>query len=587
MYILKRLLIQSQLAVLFAGAVFTPSFSSAETVQPSGGTYLADSASSESNARRPFINPFNEQRHGFWKPEVYRSDSDSSRSKAKNQSSKSKEGKYKESQSKDSRTVTSDTAYGRQGADNRSGDRSRTSYRSQGNSATNFDYINQYPVRLEKSAPTSVAMNEPYNYDYRVIAKENVDRVVVEEQIPSGTVYVSSDPVAEVNGDKVKWTLYNLEEGQEVPLRLTVKPTRVGELSSCATIMAYQQACTTTSVGVPELTITKTTSKEQVLLGSQVPWNITVTNTGNYVAQNVVVKDTLPAGLTHESGQRSITSDVGTLDPGQSRDITVLTNASTKGRHCNEASVSASNAQSAQDDACIQVVQAGLEVVKKGTKRQFVGKKASYEIKATNTGDLPLTDVVLTDTVPPQNRLLSAPGATVEGNTATWNFDLPAGKSKDFKVNVLGLEGGTYCNQVVANSAQYSLSDNSEACTEWTGHPALLIEVIDTNDPLLAGDKTTYIIKITNQGTARDTNVGLDVTVQPEMKLVSASGSTNGVITGNEIRFQAYPVLEAKEVIEYRVVTEAATTGDTRFRVKMNSDLLKTPVPEEESTQVY
>ena len=97
----------------------------------------------------------------------------------------------------------------------------------------------------------------------------------------------------------------------------------------------------------------------------------------------------------------------------------------------------------------------------------------------------------------------------------------------------------------------------------------------------------TTVIKITNQGTARDTNVGLDVAVQPEMKLVSASGSTNGVITGNAIRFQAYPVLEAKEVIEYRVVTEAVTNGDTRFRVKMNSDLLKTPVPEEESTQVY
>ena len=139
---------------------------------------------------------------------------------------------------------------------------------------------------------------------------------------------------------------------------------------------------------------------------------------------------------------------------------------------------------------------------------------------------------------------------------------------------MIGLEGGTYCNQVVARSAQYSLSDNSEACTDWTGHPALLIEVIDTNDPLLAGDKTTYIIKITNQGTARDTNVGLDVAVQPEMRLVSASGSTNGVITGNAIRFEAYPVLEAKEVIQYRVVTEAVTTGDTRFRVKMNSDLL-------------
>lgn len=584
MYIIKRLLIQSQLAVLFAGAVLAPSLSIARSVDSSGGTYLADSASGESNAHRPFVNPYYEQRHGFWKPEVYGADSDSSRSTADNKSSKSKS---KKSKSKSASKGATEATYGNRYTDNQSGDRNATTSRSRGDSSSEYDFINQYPVRLEKSAPTSVAMNEPYNYDYRVIAKENVDRVVVEEQIPPGTVYVSSDPEAEVNGDKVKWTLYNLKEGQEVPLRLTVKPTRVGELSSCATIMAYQQACTTTSVGVPELAITKTTPKEQVLLGAQVPWNIKVTNTGNYVAKNVVVKDTLPAGLTHESGQRSVTSQVGTLDPGQSRDITVLTNASTKGRHCNEASVSASNAKSAQDDACIQVVQAGLEVVKKGTDKQFVGKKASYQIKATNTGDLPLTDVVLTDTVPPQNRLLSAPGANIEGNTATWNVDLPAGQSKSFKVNVLGLEGGTYCNQVVGRSAQYNLFDNSEACTDWTGHPALLIEVIDTNDPLLIGDKTTYVIKVTNQGTAPDTNVGLEVAVPAEMKIVSASGSTNGQISGNAISFAAYPLLKAKEVIQYRVVTEAVTTGDSRFRVKMNSNLLKTPVPEEESTQVY
>lgn len=581
MYTLKRLLIQSQLAVLFAGTLIVPALSSAGTGDTSSGTYLSQSSAAESNARRPFVNPYYEQRHGFWKPEVYRSDSTSSRASSRGKGKKDSTTEsvdFRDSKSKDRHAERSGYA---NNADYNS------SYRTSGDSSTEFDYINKYPVRLEKSAPTSVAMNAPYNYDYRVIAKEKLDRVVVEEQIPPGTVYVSSDPEAEVSGDKVKWTLYNLEKGQEVPLRLTVKPTRVGELSSCATITAYQQACTTTSVGVPELTITKTTPEEQVLVGSSVPWNIKVTNTGNYVAQDVVVKDIIPAGLSHESGQRSITSQVGTLDPGQSREINVLTTASQAGRHCNEASVSASNANSANDDACIQVVQAGLEVIKKGTDRQFVGKKASYKIKATNTGDIPLSDVVVTDTVPPQNRLLSAPGASISGNTATWTVDLPAGQSKDFKVNVLGLEGGTYCNQVVARSAQYSLSDNSEACTNWTGYPALLIEVIDTNDPLLIGDKTTYVIKITNQGTAPDTNVGLNVAIPAELKLVSASGSTNGVITGNAIRFEAYPLLEAKEVIEYRVVTQAVTTGDSRFRVKMNSDLLKTPVPEEESTQVY
>ena len=449
------------------------------------------------------------------------------------------------------------------------------------------DYVDQYLVRLEKSAPAMVSLNENYDYNYTVIAKDKLKRVVVEEQIPAGTTFVSANPQAEVSGSTVTWTLFNLEKGDNVALQLTVKPTQVADLSSCATIKAFQEACTTTQVGVPELAIVKTTPNEQVLLGAGVPWNITVTNTGNFCAYDVVVTDTLPAGVSHASGDKVLTTQIGTLAPGESRDIAINTEATATGEHCNVAVVESSNAGSAKDDACVVVVEAGLDVVKEGTPMQFVGKKASYTIKVTNTGDVPLTDVVVTDTVPAQNKLLTAPGAQINGNTATWTTNLGAGETKSFELTVLGLQEGTYCNQVSAASAEYGLSGNDDACTEWRGYPALLIEVIDTEDPLLVGEQTTYVIQITNQGTAQDTNVSLDVALPAELKVVSAAGDTQGTISGNNVSFAAYPVLQAKEIIEFRVVAEAVSEGDARFRAKMESDLLRTPVPEEEATQVY
>jgi len=449
------------------------------------------------------------------------------------------------------------------------------------------DYVDQYLVRLEKSAPAVVSLNEPFDYNYTVTAKDKVKRVVVEEQIPVGAKYVSSDPEAEVSGSNVTWTLYNLEKGDRVPLKLTVSPSQVADLSSCATITAFPAACTTTSVGVPELAIVKTTPNQQVLLGAGVPWNITVTNTGNFCAYDVVVTDTLPAGVAHASGQKTLTTELGTLAPGESRDITVNTETTAIGEHCNVAQVSSSNAGSAKDDACIVVVEAGLEVVKEGPPMQFVNKEASYKITVTNTGDVPLSDVVVTDTVPAQNRLLSAPGAQINGNTAIWTTSLGAGESKSFDLNVLGLQGGTYCNQVSAASAAYGLSGSDQACTDWRGYPALLIEVIDTEDPLLVGQQTTYVIQITNQGTASDTNVTLDVVLPAELKVVSASGDTQGTISGNNVKFAPYATLQAKQIIEFRVVAEAVAEGDARFRAEMNSDLLRTPVPEVESTQVY
>lgn len=358
--------------------------------------------------------------------------------------------------------------------------------------------MDKYLVRLEKSAPAMVALNENYDYSYTVVAKDKVKKVVVEEQIPAGTSYVSSNPEADVSGNKVTWTLYNLQKGDNVAPKLTVKPTEVADLSNCATITAYPEACTTTQVGVPKLAIVKTTPNEQVLLGAGVPWNITVTNTGNFCAYDVVVTDTLPAGVSHASGEKVLTTELGTLAPGESRDITINTEAAATGEHCNV-----------------------------------------------------------------------------------------AGESKSFELTVLGLQGGTYCNQVSASSAEYGLSGSDDACTEWRGYPALLIEVIDTEDPLLIGEQTTYVIQITNQGTAQDTNVTLNVALPSQLKVVSAAGATKGTISGNNVSFAAYPVLQAKEIIEFRVVAEAVSEGDARFKASMDSDLLRSPVPEEEATQVY
>ncbi len=449
------------------------------------------------------------------------------------------------------------------------------------------DYVDKYLVRLEKSAPATVALNAPYEYSYAVVAKDKIKRVVVWEQIPEGAVYESSSPQARVEGRDVIWTLYNLSQGDRVPLSLTVRPTEVTSLSSCATVTAYPEACLTTEVGVPELSIVKTTPNPQVRIGSSVPWDITVTNTGTFCAYDVVITDTLPYGVSHRTQSREFISEVGTLAPGESRSVRIDSTAVEVGEHCNVAMASASNAASVSDEACVLVLDAGLVVQKEGTPMQFVGKTAVYRIAATNTGQIPLDDVVITDTVPRQNRLLEAPGARIDGNVATWGTSLAPGETRIFELSVLGLQEGTYCNEVRASSAAYGLRSDAQACTEWRGYPALLLEVIDTVDPLLVGEQTTYIIQVTNQGTARDTNILLDVALPANLRVVSATGATRANIGANRVQFEPYSVLNPKEIIEFRVIAEAIAEGDARFRARMNSDLLRTPVPEEEATQVY
>jgi uncharacterized repeat protein (TIGR01451 family) len=243
------------------------------------------------------------------------------------------------------------------------------------------------------------------------------------------------------------------------------------------------------------------------------------------------------------------------------------------------------NAGKAQDDACTVVVQPGLKIVKTGDKEQFLSRTASYQIMVTNTGDTTLTGVVVTDTAPDATTITTAPGASVSGRTATWNIaELRPGGSQTFSLSLTATTAGNHCNTVAATAAG-GLRDSAQACTLWRGVPALLIEVVDDPDPIQVGETATYTIRVTNQGTADDNNVTIVANFPKETTPTSASAG--GTVTGQTVRFQAVPTLAPKQSITYTIKAKGNQAGDSRLKVLLTSDLLKSPVTEEESTQVY
>jgi hypothetical protein len=117
--------------------------------------------------------------------------------------------------------------------------------------------------------------------------------------------------------------------------------------------------------------------------------------------------------------------------------------------------------------------------------------------------------------------------------------------------------------------------------------PAILIEIVDLEDPLITGEETTYKISVQNQGTKEDRNVGVVVKFPKELTPLSASGATAGTVDGAKVTFKPYAALASKETINYTVKAKAAQVGDGRITLSVKSDFLSTPVVEEESTHVY
>jgi uncharacterized repeat protein (TIGR01451 family) len=331
-------------------------------------------------------------------------------------------------------------------------------------------------------------------------------------------------------------------------------------------------------VGKAALSITKS-GPATATLGSDVTYNIVVKNTGNAVAKNVVVTDPVPAGLSGSA----VNVPVGNLAPGQSKNIAVTFKADKRGKACNTATASSDNAGKVSADACTVVQQPGLKIAKSGTKSQIIGRNADYEVVVFNTGDTALENVVVTDTAPAGTVIAAADGAAVSGNKATWTISsLAAGAKKAFAVKLTGKTAGQHCNTATATAG--GLSDSTQACTDWKGVAAVLLEVVDDPDPLQVGETTTYTIKVTNQGFADIHDVKIVTSFAAEVAPVS---SEQGSVSGQNVSFPSVPVIGAKQTVTYTIKVKAVSAGDSRNKTVLTCDELKAPVTEEESTTVY
>ena len=101
------------------------------------------------------------------------------------------------------------------------------------------------------------------------------------------------------------------------------------------------------------------------------------------------------------------------------------------------------------------------------------------------------------------------------------------------------------------------------------------------------GSNETYEIVVTNQGSADGTNIVIECTLPAEQAYVSAKGPTKATVAAKVVKFAPLPVLAPKAKAKYVVVVKGTSEGDVRFKVKLTSDQITSPVEETESTHIY
>ncbi|WP_185963456.1 DUF7507 domain-containing protein, partial [Flavobacterium gawalongense] len=343
-----------------------------------------------------------------------------------------------------------------------------------------------------------------------------------------------------------------------------------------------------TNAQKPEIALVKTgvfvdeNNDGYAQVGETINYTFAVTNTGNVTVTNIIITDplitvvggpigTLAVGATDNT---TITASYpltqADIDAGQVTNVATAAGQDPKGNdvtHTDDTTVDLTNAQNPK----IALVKTGVFSDTNNDGFAQVGEKINYTFTVTNTGNVTLTNIVITDPliglIITGNPIASlAPGATnnsVTGIYTVTQADIDAGKV----TNSALATGKDPKGNDVTDISGTTVENNTPTDTPLPQKPSIALVKTgvfsDTNNDGFAqvGEKINYTFAVTNTGNVIVTNIiitdplpliGLIITGNPIASL--ASGATNSSVTGT------YTITQA-DIDAGRVTNSALATG--------------------------
>jgi uncharacterized repeat protein (TIGR01451 family) len=411
--------------------------------------------------------------------------------------------------------------------------------------------------------------------------------VVVLDRVPPNARYVRAQPAPAATQPELEWRLGTLAAGARQELRLVLSPTGGGEIDNCVRVVFEHGVRLKTQLTKPTLQLQKQGPADAQLFDA-LSYQLTVTNTGSSAAANVLIVDDLPDGLEHKDNRRQLSFNIGSLAPGESRNVSYEVIAKRAGRFTNRAVVTGDGGMRDEVQSTVTVTEALLALKKSAPRQLSFGRSLTYELTITNNGSAPLNNVVLIDKLPAKTAFVSASDSgRLAGTQVEWSLGtLAGGASKKITLKLRPTGTGDIVNLAEAR-ADRGLKASAESTTTVVGEAGLLFEVVDTEDPIEVGGETQYNIIIRNQGSVPATNIRITATTPPELAVVRVTGPTDHKKDDRKVTFEPLNLPPGQDTV-YRIFVRGVKPGDARFRAELTSDQLKSgPLLEEESTNVF
>lgn len=400
--------------------------------------------------------------------------------------------------------------------------------------------------------PAYVGQTLEYRIIVRNLGQSAARNAFARCTLPEGPVLSSAScsagTLTNINGT-LTWEMNLVPAQSAAVITVQMVPQSAGTLACSATVgtespETYLSNNTAekkmTVVVAADLSLTMSPATQNCNLGGSIAFDLTVTNLGPSTAEQVLLFDTLPSGLTFLQGESGagylyngeIRYDLGRLSSQQSCSVRLAARADRAGQYTNKARVSSNGYDpvpgSNFPESSVTVTDAGssvdLEVTQSAPESPLpVSKQFSYTAKIRNKGPVPATSVSMTDTLPTGVRFEGATAASgsctqTSGKVSCSISSIGVGEEKNVTIAVVPQNTGTIVNSVSAFAGGQNESQSSDNTAQLSREvtDGAVASGVDVTGSFIAGETSAVVIpgkrgsktvvkagiQIVNQGTA-------------------------------------------------------------------------------------
>ena len=339
------------------------------------------------------------------------------------------------------------------------------------------------------------------------------------------------------------------------------------------------------AVTVPPTLGLTVSSPEENLVGKVTVFEVTVQNTGDQAAEDVVIESRFEEGLKFPgSTDRQVNQTVGTLAAGESRDLKLSLTSDRAGYHCVEFSLIAKGAKAVTKKVCVQYRDAAVSLEANGPAKRMVGGHAEWNLTVLTRDFLPVTgaEVVLDYDSTYLKPVGGSEGAKQELGRITWPLGmLDVSERVELQVEfecLMPVDSTCLKFQVSADGKLEQTAESCLAIDRRVG--ALELDLRDSADPAKVGEELEYEITVTNRDLRAVHDLQLTGTLPAMFRAISFEvkeggqplSGVNAQVSGSVVKFDPVDVLAPDAALTYRIKVKALQAGTGRLLLSASSD---------------